>query len=116
KDAYEDVKHHQSNCKVNHTEIRVLEDAGWVNPNLMERKAGDARARCARGHRGQWICCPTRARSGRRRRVDRAPPLLGRRAHAPALAEDALGGRARGRLRQGARQRVVPRGYPHLRD
>ncbi|KZP18285.1 phospholipid-translocating ATPase [Athelia psychrophila] len=42
KDAYEDVKRHQSDRKVNHTEIRVLaggEDGGWVNPNLMERKA-----------------------------------------------------------------------------
>ncbi|KZP18292.1 phospholipid-translocating ATPase [Athelia psychrophila] len=41
KDAYEDVKRHQSDRRVNHTEIRVLaggSDGGWVNPNLMERK------------------------------------------------------------------------------
>ncbi|KAF7986654.1 hypothetical protein HWV62_26488 [Athelia sp. TMB] len=39
KDAYEDIKRHQSDRRVNHTEIRVLAGGDYVNPNMMEAKA-----------------------------------------------------------------------------
>ncbi|TFK36361.1 hypothetical protein BDQ12DRAFT_686784 [Crucibulum laeve] len=39
KDGYEDVKRHQSDRAVNHTQVRVLSGGGWVNPNAMGRKA-----------------------------------------------------------------------------
>jgi phospholipid-translocating ATPase len=38
KDAYEDVKRHQSDRRVNHTTTRILSGGGWVNPNVMARK------------------------------------------------------------------------------
>ncbi|KAF8350409.1 phospholipid-translocating ATPase [Amanita rubescens] len=39
KDAYEDVKRHHSDRRVNHSTVRVLAGGGWVNPNAMGRKA-----------------------------------------------------------------------------
>lgn len=39
KDGYEDVKRHQSDSKVNHSEIDVLEGGGFVNPNVMGAKS-----------------------------------------------------------------------------
>ncbi|KAF5369202.1 hypothetical protein D9615_009962 [Tricholomella constricta] len=39
KDAYEDVKRHQSDRRVNHTPVRVLAGGDWVNPNVMVKKS-----------------------------------------------------------------------------
>ena len=39
KDAYEDVKRHQSDYKVNHRSVRVLGGSNWINPNVMQRKS-----------------------------------------------------------------------------
>ncbi|KAG2019851.1 phospholipid-translocating ATPase [Coprinopsis cinerea AmutBmut pab1-1] len=39
KDGYEDIKRHQSDRQVNHTLVRVLCGGGWINPNVMEKKA-----------------------------------------------------------------------------
>lgn len=39
KDGYEDIKRHQSDRRVNHSEVRVLSGADWVNPNIMGNKA-----------------------------------------------------------------------------
>ena len=39
KDAYEDVKRHQSDYRVNHRSVRVLSGGDWVNPNVMQRKS-----------------------------------------------------------------------------
>ena len=39
KDAYEDVKRHQSDYRVNHRAVRVLSGGNWVNPNVMQRKS-----------------------------------------------------------------------------
>ncbi|KAG6812132.1 hypothetical protein H0H92_004246 [Tricholoma furcatifolium] len=39
KDGYEDVKRHQSDRRVNHTQVRVLHGAGWVNPNSVAKKS-----------------------------------------------------------------------------
>lgn len=39
KDGYEDIKRHQSDRRVNHTEIRVLAGGDSANPNIMEGKA-----------------------------------------------------------------------------
>lgn len=39
KDAYEDVKRHQSDRRVNNSLARVLGGADYVNPNIMERKS-----------------------------------------------------------------------------
>jgi phospholipid-translocating ATPase len=39
KDAYEDVKRHQSDYRVNHSSVRVLSGGDWVNPNVMQRKS-----------------------------------------------------------------------------
>ncbi|KAJ3528331.1 hypothetical protein NMY22_g9457 [Coprinellus aureogranulatus] len=39
KDAYEDVKRHQSDRRVNFTRVRVIRGGGWANPNAMENKA-----------------------------------------------------------------------------
>lgn len=39
KDAYEDVKRHQSDRRVNHTTVRVVSGGEWANPNAMEKKA-----------------------------------------------------------------------------
>lgn len=39
KDAYEDVKRHQSDRRVNYTTVRVISGGGWANPNAMEKKA-----------------------------------------------------------------------------
>ena len=39
KDAYEDVKRHQSDHRVNHTSVRTLSGGNWVNPNVMQRKS-----------------------------------------------------------------------------
>lgn len=39
KDAYEDVKRHQSDRRVNHTQVRILSGGDWVNPNVMVRKS-----------------------------------------------------------------------------
>lgn len=39
KDGYEDVKRHQSDSAVNHSEVDVLEGGGYVNPNVMGPKA-----------------------------------------------------------------------------
>jgi phospholipid-translocating ATPase len=38
KDAYEDTKRHQSDRKVNHSQVRVLSASDWVNPNAMKPK------------------------------------------------------------------------------
>ncbi|KAG5643214.1 hypothetical protein DXG03_001334 [Asterophora parasitica] len=39
KDAYEDIKRHQSDRSVNHTPLRVLAGGDWVNPNVMAKKS-----------------------------------------------------------------------------
>lgn len=39
KDGYEDVKRHQSDRSINHSEIDVLEGGGYHNPNVMGPKA-----------------------------------------------------------------------------
>ena len=39
KDAYEDVKRHQSDHRVNHTSVRALSGGNWVNFNVMQRKS-----------------------------------------------------------------------------
>lgn len=39
KDAYEDIKRHQSDRRVNHTPVRVLAGGDWVNPNVMAPKS-----------------------------------------------------------------------------
>ncbi|KAF9449587.1 phospholipid-translocating P-type ATPase [Macrolepiota fuliginosa MF-IS2] len=39
KDAYEDVKRHQSDRWVNHSLVRVLAGGSWVNPNVTGRKS-----------------------------------------------------------------------------
>ncbi|KAE9411132.1 phospholipid-translocating P-type ATPase [Gymnopus androsaceus JB14] len=39
KDAYEDVKRHQSDRRVNHTAVRVLHGSEWNNPNPMQPKS-----------------------------------------------------------------------------
>ncbi|KAJ2929330.1 hypothetical protein H1R20_g7765, partial [Candolleomyces eurysporus] len=40
KDAYEDVKRHQSDRRVNHSQVRVVAGGeGWANPNAMEKKS-----------------------------------------------------------------------------
>ena len=39
KDAYEDVKRHQSDRRVNHSTVRVLAGGDWVNPNATGKKA-----------------------------------------------------------------------------
>ncbi|KAH7889506.1 hypothetical protein F5I97DRAFT_1844721 [Phlebopus sp. FC_14] len=33
KDGYEDIKRHQSDRRVNHSQVRLLSGGGWVNPN-----------------------------------------------------------------------------------
>lgn len=38
KDGYEDVKRHQSDRKVNHSKVLVLEGGGWNNENGMQKK------------------------------------------------------------------------------
>lgn len=39
KDGYEDVKRHQSDRRVNHSQVRVLAGGEWANPNTMHKKA-----------------------------------------------------------------------------
>ena len=39
KDAYEDVKRHQSDRSVNHSLVRTLSGGDWINPNIMQRKS-----------------------------------------------------------------------------
>lgn len=39
KDAYEDIKRHQSDRRVNHSQTRVLSGGDWVNPNITGNKA-----------------------------------------------------------------------------
>ena len=39
KDGYEDIKRHQSDRRVNHSQVRVLSGKDWVNPNVMANKA-----------------------------------------------------------------------------
>lgn len=39
KDAYEDIKRHQSDRHVNHSQVRVLAAGDWVNPNFSGRKS-----------------------------------------------------------------------------
>ncbi|KAG2742365.1 phospholipid-translocating P-type ATPase [Suillus brevipes Sb2] len=39
KDGYEDVKRHQSDRHVNHSQARVLAGGDWVNPNMNGRKS-----------------------------------------------------------------------------
>lgn len=39
KDGYEDIKRHQSDSHVNHSQARVLAGGDWVNPNLNGRKS-----------------------------------------------------------------------------
>jgi phospholipid-translocating ATPase len=39
KDGWEDIKRHQSDRRVNHSHVRVLAGANWINPNFMGRKA-----------------------------------------------------------------------------
>ncbi|KAG2138285.1 hypothetical protein DEU56DRAFT_886925 [Suillus clintonianus] len=39
KDGYEDVKRHQSDRHVNHSQVRVLAGGDWVNPNMNGRKS-----------------------------------------------------------------------------
>jgi phospholipid-translocating ATPase len=39
KDGYEDVKRHQSDRRVNHSKVLVLEGGGWHNPNGMDKKS-----------------------------------------------------------------------------
>ncbi|EPQ57895.1 phospholipid-translocating P-type ATPase [Gloeophyllum trabeum ATCC 11539] len=38
KDGYEDIKRHQSDRRVNYTEVRVLSGGGWSNPNASAGK------------------------------------------------------------------------------
>lgn len=38
KDGYEDIKRHQSDRRVNHSEVRVLSGGDWVNPNITGNK------------------------------------------------------------------------------
>ncbi|OJA16022.1 hypothetical protein AZE42_04283 [Rhizopogon vesiculosus] len=39
KDGYEDVKRHQSDRHVNHSQVRVLSGGDWVNPNISGKKS-----------------------------------------------------------------------------
>ncbi|THH16144.1 hypothetical protein EW146_g4435 [Bondarzewia mesenterica] len=39
KDGYEDIKRHQSDRRVNYSEVRVLSGGGWENPNRMSKKS-----------------------------------------------------------------------------
>jgi phospholipid-translocating ATPase len=39
KDGYEDIKRHQSDRRVNHSQVRVLSGPTWVNPNINGRKS-----------------------------------------------------------------------------
>ncbi|KAF9076326.1 phospholipid-translocating ATPase [Rhodocollybia butyracea] len=39
KDGYEDIKRHQSDRRVNHSQVRILRDANWNNPNIMQPKS-----------------------------------------------------------------------------
>jgi phospholipid-translocating ATPase len=39
KDGYEDIKRHQSDRLVNHSQVRILSGGDWVNPNIMGNKA-----------------------------------------------------------------------------
>jgi phospholipid-translocating ATPase len=39
KDGYEDIKRHQSDRRVNHSQVRVLSGGDWVNPNAIATKA-----------------------------------------------------------------------------
>jgi len=39
KDGYEDVKRHQADRAINHSEVDVLDGGGYVNPNVMGRKS-----------------------------------------------------------------------------
>ncbi|EGO21270.1 hypothetical protein SERLADRAFT_351381 [Serpula lacrymans var. lacrymans S7.9] len=39
KDGYEDIKRHQSDRKVNHSQVRVLSGGAWVNPNVSSGKS-----------------------------------------------------------------------------
>ena len=39
KDGYEDVKRHQADGSINHSEVDVLDGGGFVNPNVMGRKS-----------------------------------------------------------------------------
>ncbi|KAF8507334.1 phospholipid-translocating ATPase [Hysterangium stoloniferum] len=39
KDAYEDIKRHQGDRRVNHSETLVLDGGDWVNPNRMGKKS-----------------------------------------------------------------------------
>lgn len=39
KDGYEDFKRHQSDSRVNNTQVRVLAGGGWVNHNVTEGKS-----------------------------------------------------------------------------
>jgi phospholipid-translocating ATPase len=39
KDGYEDVKRHQSDRHVNHSQVRVLAGGEWVNPNISGKKS-----------------------------------------------------------------------------
>ena len=38
KDGYEDFKRHQSDKRVNYSQVRVLSGGNWLNPNVTERK------------------------------------------------------------------------------
>lgn len=39
KDAYEDIKRHQSDRRVNHSSVKVLSGPGWSNPNFSGSKS-----------------------------------------------------------------------------
>ncbi|KAF9532881.1 phospholipid-translocating ATPase [Crepidotus variabilis] len=39
KDGYEDIKRHQSDKKVNNSQVRVIGGGDFVNPNIMQRKS-----------------------------------------------------------------------------
>lgn len=39
KDGYEDVKRHQSDREVNHSETQVVDGGGYANPNIMGDKS-----------------------------------------------------------------------------
>lgn len=39
KDGYEDIKRHQSDRRVNHSKVLVLEGGGWQNANGMDKKS-----------------------------------------------------------------------------
>ena len=39
KDGYEDIKRHQSDRRVNHSQVRILAGGTFVNPNVMQRKS-----------------------------------------------------------------------------